>query len=188
MKITRSTTARLALGAALTGFGAMAGLGLAGVSAANDSAAPSAVVAQTDDNDTSTDTTDTSDSDRPARTDEAALTGAIADQVTAAALAAVPGGTVERVETDGDGAVYEAHMTDADGNRVTVTFDADVNVVEIQEGGGRGGHGGRHGHGDGDCDRDGSADESTTDDSTDDPDATAPDTTPDSTTPSTTTG
>ena len=58
----------------------------------------------------------------------------MADKVTAAALEAVPGGTVERVETDDDGAAYEAHMTDADGNRVTVTFDESFAVVEIQEG------------------------------------------------------
>jgi hypothetical protein len=41
--------------------------------------------------------------------------------VREAALARVSGGTIERVETDADGhAAYEAHMTDADGNRITV--------------------------------------------------------------------
>ena len=54
--------------------------------------------------------------------------------MTAAAQAAVPGGTIDRVETDADGAAYEAHMTDADGNPVTVTFDESFAVVEIQEG------------------------------------------------------
>ncbi|MEZ5375957.1 MAG: hypothetical protein R2733_05535 [Acidimicrobiales bacterium] len=79
---------------------------------------------------------------------EEALTGDLADQVSAAALAAVPGGTIDRVETDDGGAAYEAHMTDADGNPVHVTFDEDLNVVEITEGGpgGRGGHGGRGDH------------------------------------------
>ena len=94
--------------------------------------------------------------DRPASTEEV-LTGDVADKVTAAALEAVPGGTIERVETDDDGAAYEAHMTDADGNHVTVTFDESFAVVEIHEGGPGGGHeaargghgGGRGGHGGG---------------------------------------
>jgi hypothetical protein len=68
------------------------------------------------------------------REGEEALTGDVATQVTAAAQAAVPGGTIERVETDADGAAYEAHMTDADGNPVTVTFDENFAVVEIQQG------------------------------------------------------
>lgn len=61
-----------------------------------------------------------------------ALTGAIADEVTAAAQAAVPGGTVDRVEQDGSG--YEAQVTDADGNEVEVHFDQDMNVGEIEQG------------------------------------------------------
>ena len=86
------------------------------------------------------------------RGDETPLTGSVADQVTAAALAAVPGGSIERVETDADGAVYEAHMLDADGNPVTVTFDENINVVETITGrGGDDGHRGRKGgHGDDD--------------------------------------
>jgi predicted lactoylglutathione lyase len=131
--------------------------------AATDSASSTAtaLVEQTDTTTPSTDDSATEDSttntpddeaDRPARTEET-LTGDVADKVTAAALEAVPGGTIERVETDDDGAAYEAHMTDADGNPVTVTFDDSFAVVEIQEGGpggGRGGHGGdRGGHGGG---------------------------------------
>jgi hypothetical protein len=90
----------------------------------------------TNDDTTNDDTTnDSSDdkTDRAASTEEA-LTGEVADKVTAAALAAVPGGTIERVETDDHGAAYEAHMTDADGNPVTVTFDENFAVVEIQQG------------------------------------------------------
>lgn len=34
------------------------------------------------------------------------------------------GGTVYRVETDGDGAAYEAHVKKSDGTLVTVTFDS----------------------------------------------------------------
>src|ERR1041384_1921129 len=42
-------------------------------------------------------------------------------RVGAAALAKVSGGTIVRAETDADGnAMYEAHMTDASGNPVTV--------------------------------------------------------------------
>ncbi|MGN6330536.1 MAG: hypothetical protein ACTHOD_02660, partial [Motilibacteraceae bacterium] len=50
---------------------------------------------------------------------ETALTGDLAAKVKAAALAKVPGATVDRVETDADGAAYEAHLTKADGSHVT---------------------------------------------------------------------
>jgi hypothetical protein len=59
----------------------------------------------------------------------------------AAALKAVPGGTVYRVETDADGATYEAHMTKADGTRVTVKFDKSFKVTAVQDGMGAGGPG-----------------------------------------------
>ncbi len=68
---------------------------------------------------------------------EELLTGDTAEKVKAAALAAVPGGTVERVENDAEGAAFEAHMTNADGARVTVKLDADFGLVEVQEGHGR---------------------------------------------------
>jgi hypothetical protein len=70
----------------------------------------------------------------PQRSDETALTGSDAEKAKAAALRAVPGGTVDRVETDADGAVYEAHMTKSDGSRVTVKFDKDFNVTAVQDG------------------------------------------------------
>ena len=62
------------------------------------------------------------------------LTGTLAAQAEAAALKAVPGATVDRVETDADGAVYEAHLTKADGSRVTVKFDKSFAVTAIQAG------------------------------------------------------
>lgn len=65
---------------------------------------------------------------------EELLTGDTAEKVKAAALKAVPGGTIERVETDADGAVYEAHMTKSDGSRVTVLFDANFNVSGTETG------------------------------------------------------
>lgn len=72
---------------------------------------------------------------------EELLTGDNAAKATDAALKAVPGGTVDRVETDAEGDAYEAHMTKADGSRVTVKFDSGFNVTKTEDGpmGGRGG-------------------------------------------------
>ena len=69
------------------------------------------------------------------RSDETLLTGDTASRVNAAAEAAVPGGTIIRVETDADGnALYEAHMTKSDGTPVTVYVDKDFNVVSTDSG------------------------------------------------------
>lgn len=65
---------------------------------------------------------------------EQLLTGNDADTAKAAALKAVPGGTIERVETDADGDAYEAHMLDSSGNPVTVKFDSNFNVVRTESG------------------------------------------------------
>jgi hypothetical protein len=65
---------------------------------------------------------------------EAVLTGDTADKVKAAALAAVPGGTVQRVENDAEGSPYEAHMTTADGKQVTVKVDASFKVTSTGDG------------------------------------------------------
>lgn len=67
-------------------------------------------------------------------TTEVLLTGDQASKATAAALAAVPGATIDRVETDAEGAAYEAHMTKADGSHVTVKFDANFNVAATEDG------------------------------------------------------
>lgn len=64
---------------------------------------------------------------------EEILTGSDAQKATSAALAAVPGGTVDRVETDAEGDAYEAHMTKPDGTPVTVKFDEAFNVTTIEE-------------------------------------------------------
>jgi len=50
----------------------------------------------------------------------------------------VPGATVDRVETDADGAVYEAHVTKSDGTKATVKFDKDFAVTGVEEGNGMG--------------------------------------------------
>ena len=66
---------------------------------------------------------------------EEVLTGDTATKVEAAAKAAVPGATVERLEKDADGtAPYEAHMEKADGTHVTVYVNADFSVKSIEEG------------------------------------------------------
>ena len=65
---------------------------------------------------------------------ETALTGTTAAQVTKAALAAIPGATVQRVTTEHAGASnpYEAHLTKADGSRVTVLIGSAFNVMSIE--------------------------------------------------------
>ena len=75
---------------------------------------------------------------------ETLLTGTTADKVKAAALAAVPGGTIVRVETDSAGSPYEAHIKKADGSFVTVKIDRNFKVTATQQGfgGGPGGAGG----------------------------------------------
>ena len=63
---------------------------------------------------------------------EAALPAAIAAKVKAAALAKVPGATVERVETDVDhGSPYEAHMRKSDGTELEVLVDSSFNVTAV---------------------------------------------------------
>ena len=75
----------------------------------------------------------------PVRSDEKELTGSDADKARAAALDAVPGGTVYRVETDADGDAYEAHMTKSDGSLVTVKLDEEFTVTGVEDGMGSGG-------------------------------------------------
>jgi|1186.fasta_scaffold255505_2 uncharacterized membrane protein YkoI len=65
---------------------------------------------------------------------ETLLTGDSATKVTAAAQGAVSGGTVDRVETDAEGATYEAHITKADGSKVTVKINADFSVASVEDG------------------------------------------------------
>jgi len=74
------------------------------------------------------------------RAGETPLTGADADKAKAAALAAVPGATIVRVETDADGAVYEAHITKPDGTAATVKMDKDFKVTGVETDQARPGH------------------------------------------------
>jgi hypothetical protein len=82
------------------------------------------------------------------------LTGDTASSVEAAVLAAYPDATIERMETDAEGAVYEAHVTLADGSRATVKLDASFTVTGTEAGpdGGRGGGPGHGPHDDDDTD------------------------------------
>ena len=69
---------------------------------------------------------------------EQLLTGGTATRVRNAVLAANPGATVHRVESDAEGAVYEAHITKADGSRATVKLDGSFNITATEAGrGGR---------------------------------------------------
>lgn len=100
---------------------------LSASAASDSSAAPSA---------TSSSTTEQAERHgaKSVRSDETVVTGANYETLKAAALKAVPGGTVYRIETDGDGAAYEAHMTKADGTEITVKFDKNLAVTATQEG------------------------------------------------------
>lgn len=72
------------------------------------------------------------------RSDETVVTGAKAATLKAAALKAVPGAAVIRVETDaGDGA-YEVHLKKADGSLATVKFDQSLAVTATETGMGKG--------------------------------------------------
>jgi hypothetical protein len=73
------------------------------------------------------------DESKSQRPDEQLLTGETASKVRAAALAKYPGATVLRVETDSDG-IYEAHLTTADGQRVTVEVDKAFKVTGEESG------------------------------------------------------
>ena len=71
---------------------------------------------------------------------EQPLTGTTADKVREAVLAEYPGATVERLETDDDGA-YEAHITTADGSQLEVEVNKSFEITGTHEGG-FGHHGG----------------------------------------------
>jgi hypothetical protein len=73
--------------------------------------------------------------------------GVTAAALRAAALKAVPGASVYRVETDAGNGAYEVHMKKADGALVTVKFDKNLKVTKVESGMGAGdpapaGHGG----------------------------------------------
>ncbi len=133
--LTGAATLGLAVGAA-----GIAGAATSGSSSSTGSTATTAPAASAQD-----------PGSRPNRPNETALTGDTAAKVKAAAEAAVPGGTVLRVETDSDGSPYEAHVQKADGSLVTLKIDSSFKVTDtIAGGGGNCPRGGRGGPGDDD--------------------------------------
>jgi hypothetical protein len=75
---------------------------------------------------------------QPVRPDEKSVPGAMAATLRAAALKAVPGATVYRIETDAGDGVYEVHMKKADGSVVTVKFGKNLKVIKVESGMGAG--------------------------------------------------
>jgi hypothetical protein len=74
---------------------------------------------------------------------EQALSGDVAAKVKAAAEAKVPGGTVERVETDVDhGSPYEAHVRKSDGTQLEVLVNESFEVTAVNTMPAMGGPGG----------------------------------------------
>ncbi len=150
---------RRSVGLAAAGVAAAGMLAAAGVAyAATSPETPTASDSTTSSDDATTpDTTTTPDStttqgrgpgghgrafdhggSTPVRSDENSVSTDQAEQLTAAALEAVPGATVYRVETDAGDAAYEAHLEKSDGTLATVKFDESLNVIEVQDGMGMG--------------------------------------------------
>jgi len=74
---------------------------------------------------------------------ERALNGDVAAAVQAAAEKKVPGGSVERVETDVDhGSPYEAHVRKSDGTELEVVVNKSYEVTAVNTMGQMGGPGG----------------------------------------------
>ena len=82
------------------------------------------------------DSTATDQADRPSGPHSAngiteeVLTGDTATSVEAAVKAAYPDATIDRMETDAEGATYEAHITKADGSDATVKLDASFAITD----------------------------------------------------------
>jgi hypothetical protein len=81
---------------------------------------------------------------QPVRNDEKSLSAAKTATLRAAALKAVPGGSVYRIESDAGDGVYEAHMQRANGTLVTVKFDDNLKVTKVEAGMGTGDPGPSH--------------------------------------------
>ncbi len=126
-----ATNRRWMKGTALMASGVLAGGILAGTLTANAQDNTTSTAPGTSASAPADDEADQSRSQRP---DEELLTGDIATQVEEAALAEYPGATIVRLETDSDG-VYEAHLTTADGEKVTVELDGDFVITGEEVGG-----------------------------------------------------
>lgn len=156
-----------------TGKLALAGIGLAGVvavGALTAAALPAQAESTTSPADTSTTAPDPSQGGHSANgITETILTGEEAAKVQAAVEAAYPDATIERLETDAEGAAFEAHIVQADGTESTVKLDASYAITgtEAGHGGGPGGGPGRDHDGGPGRDHDGDDTDSDTGSSTD---------------------
>jgi hypothetical protein len=110
-------------------WGKAVGFLAAGIVAGAIMASTMAAGAQTSGSSSGSSSTTTSSTS--SESSETALTGTTAQKVRAAALAAVPGGTILRVETSRDGSSYEAHVRKADGAEVVVLMDKNFKVTSI---------------------------------------------------------
>jgi hypothetical protein len=129
MKSTGRTTKVLAGGAlVLAGFGAGAVVAVTGSASAATDTVVSGVGAAAQ----------KLDPTKSVRSDEHLLSVTTAARVRAAALAAYPGATIQRVETDSDG-VYEAHIVTSGGQQLIVQVGSDYGVTGTQTFGGPGG-------------------------------------------------
>jgi predicted enzyme related to lactoylglutathione lyase len=68
----------------------------------------------------------------PPRPNQKQLTGDTADKVTKAAEDKVPGGTVLRAESNGDGSGYHAHVRKSDGSEVVVEVNEDFEATAVR--------------------------------------------------------
>ena len=92
-------------------------------------------------------TTTTTTTTKTGHSPETALTGDVATQAKAAAVAKV-GGTAESATTENDSsnaaASYEVHVTKTDGTHVKVILDSSFTVLSVETGGPGGHDGFRH--------------------------------------------
>ena len=133
-------TGALTVGMAAGGFG-IAHAATSNSSSSNSSASGSASSAASSQTQTAPPSGNFNSPNQPGP-GETLLTGDKAAKATAAAKAAVPGGTIIRVETDANqGATYEAHMTKSDGSEVTVLMDSNFKVTSTVPFGPGAGHG-----------------------------------------------
>ena len=127
----KAAISAVALGAAITG-GAIGASVVGTAGAQTDNSSSSSSTAPADDSAPQRDPTQGGHTANGIR--EELLTGDTATKVSDAAEAAVPDATVDRVETDAEGAAYEAHMTKSDGSHVTVKVNEDGSVAGVEDG------------------------------------------------------
>ncbi len=138
-----STSRRRIKGAGLLAAGLVAGgvmVGAVGASAASTSSSTPTSYSSSASIGTSTESRPAGPANHgpaPVRSDEKSLSASLTSALTTKAKAAVPGGTVYRVESDSGDATYEAHVTKSDGTEVTVKFDKNLAVTGVETGMGK---------------------------------------------------